>query len=91
MRSCPSASGTYAARIERLTPEEFTLLRKAVARHQPDLLPLVDEAVNVRMLTNREGNDLRDVVGLEISAELDDYSLKMDDLIDRIARMMEGM
>jgi hypothetical protein len=30
-------------------------------------------------------------VGLAISAALDDYSLKMDDLIDRIARMMEGM
>jgi hypothetical protein len=52
-------------------------------------LPLVNEVVNVRTLTNVEGNDLRWVVGLEIRAELDDYSLKMDDLIDRIGRLME--
>jgi hypothetical protein len=52
-------------------------------------LPLVDEAGNVRKLTNREGNDLRWAVGLEISASMDEYSVKMDDLIDRIARMMD--
>jgi hypothetical protein len=34
---CRSPSGTYAARIERLTPEELILLRKAVAKHQPHL------------------------------------------------------
>jgi hypothetical protein len=49
----------------------------------------VDKAANGHRLTNAEGNALRDAIGSEISAELDDYSREMDALIDRIGQMME--
>jgi hypothetical protein len=88
-RSRHGTGRTYPARIKRLTREEIALLREAVAKHQPDLLPVVERVVNGRRLTNVEGNALRYAVGREISAELDPHSVKMDDLIDRIGQMME--
>jgi hypothetical protein len=68
-------------------------LRKAVTLHRPDLLPLLDSVVNVRLLTEDEREALRMAVSYELTTGsaggLDAHGLEMDDLISRLGEISE--
>jgi len=76
-----------------LTQAELELLREAVAKHAPELQPLVDDLVGGRIINGAEANALRIAVGRElcstgVDAELgavNDRGVELDDLIDRVA------
>jgi hypothetical protein len=68
-------------------------LRRAVTLHRPDLLPLVESVVNVRLLTPDEREAHRDAVSGELtidgSGALDPYGLQMDGLITRLGEISQ--
>jgi regulator of RNase E activity RraA len=75
------------------TSDDEALLSKVVAKHQPDLLPLLEEAAAGRVLTVSEANKLQDAVADEFGATpLDELGgltaagIRLDHLIDSVAR-----
>ena len=75
------------------TRNDEALLRKIVAKHRPDLLPLLEEAATGLVLTVSEANKLQDAVADEFGATpLDELGgltaagIRLDHLIDSVAR-----
>jgi len=105
-RRAPSGDGTLAQATEptpvtypdsvsrrAFTSDDEALLRKVVAKHRPDLLPLLEEAEAGRVLTVSEANKLQDAVADEFGATpLDELGgltaagIRLDHLIDSVAR-----
>lgn len=80
-----------------LTQEERALLDEVLASRDPVLRLLAAEMVGGRILTIAEANALRDAVGDELAStgvdeatgEVNERGVRLDDLIDRIARLSE--
>ena len=86
---------TYPDSMSRraFTPDDEALLREVVAKHRPDLLPLLEEAATGLVLTVSEANKLQDAVADEFGATpLDELGgltaagIRLDHLIDSVAR-----
>jgi hypothetical protein len=74
------------------TPDDEALLREVVAKHRPDLLPLLEEAATGLVLTVSEANKLQDAVADEFGATpldelggLTEAGIRLDHLIDSVA------
>lgn len=80
-----------------LAVDDQNLLREAINRHQPRLMPLVDEALAGRVLSIDEADVLRDVLGSELAVSgvdpeigaINERGKRLDALIDRVATMSE--
>ena len=81
--------------VDRLSETEFALLREVVARQDSDLLPVVDEAVGVRLLSANEVRHLSDALLAEFLESLDENSepsahgKAVDGVIGRLQRLGE--
>ena len=74
----------------RITPDELQQLRDIVAKHEPELSPLVDKLPNA-LLTAEEREALRGaiadeliVAGLDSDSEPNKYGFILESLIDRL-------
>jgi hypothetical protein len=73
------------------------LLDEVVASRDPALRLLVADVAGGRILTIAEANELRNAVGNELAntgvdddtGEVNERGVRLDDLIDRIARLSE--
>lgn len=75
------------------TQDERELLRRAVAEHSSDLLPLLPE-IGRRPLSSDEREELRGALAEELTAaglgpgdEPTDYGRRLDDLIGRLGAL----
>lgn len=81
----------------QLTPEERALLDEVLTSRDPALRSLAADMLGGRILTTPEANELRDAIGDELvrtgvdadKGEVNERGVRLDDLIDRIARLSE--
>jgi hypothetical protein len=76
-----------------LTKEEKNLLTYCLEKHNPELLSEINN-LNLGHVNNQMVNKIRDTIGSELIAkgfnnkwEPNEYGLKLENLIDRLARL----